>query len=356
MYRGASLFFYKLMFLYSSFLSQKKLNAFQRIMLVICLLVFLTVLYKFRWTGEGSHPMKGVWSPTWMLFGPLLFFGFNALVSGKAPRYYLHLLPFFVACLFYVLTLLMTDFEYRWQSESYVIYHSSSLVISFSLWFYSYKVIRELYAMRSYTPSTDLLVIISALYILVGFLIAMRFLCWGVLKIEMGIDYRLISYFLLSVVSLFVFRHLYLDGRNIRIENEELHSPRYVNSMLNPDVADDYKKKIIECFETTRIFLHPDLSLELLSKNLNIPKKYLPQIFNMHFKVNFYKFVAQYRIEYALSQMRLKEGKFTIESLAYECGFNSKTSFNRYFKEITGVTPREYQDHHLQLTEILKTA
>jgi len=46
---------------------------------------------------------------------------------------------------------------------------------------------------------------------------------------------------------------------------------------------------------------------------------------------------------YALDLINTNQGKLKIESLAYSCGFNSKTSFNKYFKEKTGFTPSEYQ-------------
>lgn len=345
------------MFSYSILFTKKGAGAFQRSMLFICLLIFVNIIYKFRWAEDGLYVVKNLWSPTWMLFGPLLFFGCKALVPGqKKNKYFLHLLPFFVVSLLYVFTFILKSFIHQFENESYVIYRSSYLLISVSLWIYSYKTLRTLYAIKNYTPSTDLLVIISALYILIGFLLAMRYFCWGIFRIDMGMDYRVICYFLLLMVSVFVFRHLYLGKKSVVSEEGKLQNPRYSNSVLKPDVAENYKRRIIEYFETTQIYLRPNLSLELLSRNLDIPKRYLPQIFNVYFKVNFYRFIAQYRIEFALNEMRSANGMLTIESLAYECGFNSKTSFNRYFKEITGLTPREYQDRHLNFTIMLKTA
>ncbi|PLX12240.1 MAG: hypothetical protein C0597_13735 [Marinilabiliales bacterium] len=51
----------------------------------------------------------------------------------------------------------------------------------------------------------------------------------------------------------------------------------------------------------------------------------------------------QYRIEeFKRLASSPKNHQFTLLSLAYECGFNSKSSFNRYFKKSTGVTPSQY--------------
>jgi AraC-like DNA-binding protein len=40
--------------------------------------------------------------------------------------------------------------------------------------------------------------------------------------------------------------------------------------------------------------------------------------------------------------------QFTILSLGFESGFNSKASLNRVFKEQTGLSPSEYQKLHLK--------
>jgi AraC-like DNA-binding protein len=63
----------------------------------------------------------------------------------------------------------------------------------------------------------------------------------------------------------------------------------------------------------------------------------------MYFSKNFYQLIAEYRIAYAIKV--LDEGRdIKIESLAYECGYNSTSSFNKYFKEMNGLTSSEYRN------------
>ncbi|MFM8912794.1 MAG: helix-turn-helix domain-containing protein [Flammeovirgaceae bacterium] len=59
--------------------------------------------------------------------------------------------------------------------------------------------------------------------------------------------------------------------------------------------------------------------------------------------MNFNDFVNHYRIKALLH--RIEEGEHTIQtllSLAFECGFNSKSTFNRAFKRATLLNPKEY--------------
>ena len=74
-----------------------------------------------------------------------------------------------------------------------------------------------------------------------------------------------------------------------------------------------------------------------------IHPNHLSQIINELEGKNFYEFVNQYRIEEFKRLVSFpKNHQFTLLSLAFECGFNSKSSFNRYFKKSTGQTPSQY--------------
>ena len=59
---------------------------------------------------------------------------------------------------------------------------------------------------------------------------------------------------------------------------------------------------------------------------------------------NFYKLVNEYRVEEVKKRMVNPEYKnLTILAIAYDSGFNAKSSFNTIFKESTGMTPSGYQ-------------
>ncbi|MEM7656976.1 MAG: helix-turn-helix domain-containing protein [Bacteroidota bacterium] len=90
-------------------------------------------------------------------------------------------------------------------------------------------------------------------------------------------------------------------------------------------------------------FLNPKLSLAELSREIGMPSAQLSQIINAGFDKNFNQFVNTYRVE-AFQQMVMdpKQAHLSFLAIALDCGFNSKATFNRVFKQMTGLSPREY--------------
>ena len=69
----------------------------------------------------------------------------------------------------------------------------------------------------------------------------------------------------------------------------------------------------------------------------------LSEVINEGFGKNFNDFVNSYRVE-AVKQM-LQDGKqkqLSLLGIAYDCGFNSKATFNRVFKKIAQTSPTEF--------------
>lgn len=90
-------------------------------------------------------------------------------------------------------------------------------------------------------------------------------------------------------------------------------------------------------------FLDPDLSLRSLANQLNILPNKLSWLLNNCIGKNFNEFINHYRIEAFKSLANDPvNANITIIGLAYDCGFNSKTVFNTYFKKETGLTPKEF--------------
>lgn len=104
------------------------------------------------------------------------------------------------------------------------------------------------------------------------------------------------------------------------------------------------KEKLEDYMDDEKAFLNPNLTLTELSKLVEIPANQLSKVINSGFNKNFNDFINEYRVEevkIALSNPEFSH--FSILGIAFECGFNSKATFNRVFKKFTGHSPSKYQ-------------
>ena len=80
-----------------------------------------------------------------------------------------------------------------------------------------------------------------------------------------------------------------------------------------------------------------------LAKQLDVHPNYLSQVINEKEQKNFYNYINALRIKEFIRLAERPESKnYTLLSLAYDCGFNSKSTFNKHFKLNTQKTPTQY--------------
>ena len=90
-----------------------------------------------------------------------------------------------------------------------------------------------------------------------------------------------------------------------------------------------------------------DISLQSLSEELDVPAYQLSWVINRKMNLTFSELVNSYRVEEVKKRLASpQDTEKTILDIAFDAGFNTKTSFNRVFKKITGVTPSHYRRQH----------
>lgn len=130
------------------------------------------------------------------------------------------------------------------------------------------------------------------------------------------------------------------------------NTKRYAKSGLDKEKANELYNDLKKIMEEQELYKNPNLTLKNLAKELNCRANYLSQIINEKEEVNFYTYVNNLRIQSFLLKMKLEESKkYTLMSVAHDCGFRNKSTFNRHFKKITGKTPSEYFRSSPELTE-----
>ncbi|MBB4801073.1 AraC-like DNA-binding protein [Flavobacterium nitrogenifigens] len=159
-----------------------------------------------------------------------------------------------------------------------------------------------------------------------------------------------IGYFGIKQVGIFTnqpisqndnFQNLILE--TVFIEENQTEKIKYEKSSLSSEELQSIHQKLTEIMQTEKLYKNPDLTLAELSQKLNVHPNILSQVINSAEGKNFYDYINLQRVEEFKKLILLPENeKFTLLSIAFECGFNSKTAFNRNFKKATGLSPSEY--------------
>jgi AraC-like DNA-binding protein len=104
-----------------------------------------------------------------------------------------------------------------------------------------------------------------------------------------------------------------------------------------------WKQRIEKLIRHEKLYQNPELSLTEVARKLETNTSVVSKAINQGFQMNFNDFINNYRIEAVKIMFANGEHKkSTLLGIAYDCGFNSKATFNRAFKKNTNYSPKEY--------------
>ena len=108
---------------------------------------------------------------------------------------------------------------------------------------------------------------------------------------------------------------------------------------------EDLKMKLESLMKQDKPYLIPELTLRHLSENMDISERKLSMLLNEEMNTSFYDFINKYRINEAKDKLNSSvSDKYSITGIGFNCGFNSKSSFYRIFKNETGMSPSVYKN------------
>lgn len=135
---------------------------------------------------------------------------------------------------------------------------------------------------------------------------------------------------------------------NLKNEDSGLNLGKYQKSTLSDEQKDILLKKFKHLFTNEQVYLNSNLTLDEVAEKLNVYKNHLSQVVNERLNENFITHVNKHRIKEARRLLIDEQyANQTIESIGYQVGFNSKTSFNNAFKKFTGITPSFFRENTL---------
>ncbi len=289
-------------------------------------------------------------------FGPLLYFYVRSIVNSDfrlTKAHALHFIPVILqAALYFFLT--FKNYSYRhwyWQEVhlpfTYRIEFDGTFISMAIYVFFSLRLLRNYQNWLKDEHSDHSTKNLNWLRII---LILMLILCvqW-LIEVILRDFYDLYNSFdytptILGVLTLILaYRAFFQEDQKEVVFSPPLVEVKKSAFQFDQSLLDQITLRM----ENHQDFLDPKLNLKEFALRCKLPQKTVSQYLNQSLDKSFHDYVNGYRIEAFKSRVVLPEEKnMTLEGLAYDCGFNSKATFNRIFKKNTGMTPSEYVSKH----------
>jgi YesN/AraC family two-component response regulator len=137
-------------------------------------------------------------------------------------------------------------------------------------------------------------------------------------------------------------KHVEVDSLNNQLIKEKSKKEIKRSNVFIKD-EDKILEKLLNLLNNEKIYIDPDLSLVSMAEKLETNTSYLSTIINKHFNINFKSLINKYRIDEARKILVSEQGAgYSIEGIASEVGFQSRSVFYQTFRQITGLTPTAY--------------
>ena len=126
----------------------------------------------------------------------------------------------------------------------------------------------------------------------------------------------------------------------------QIQSPKSEPTLLN-DFSESEIEQFVQILKKSmgkeKLYLDNQLNVSKLANHLNINPKIISSVLNQQLNKGFNEFINEYRVEEVKNQLLNKENQhLTISAIALEAGFNSQATFQRVFKNVVGMTPKDF--------------
>ncbi len=316
------------------------------VLVVAFLLIFeILLIYNIQSALKVISPFV---FPMFLLIGPFIYFFALKTVNNDIQRNkkIVHLFPYFFFVLFFVFRIYFgsNGDQNRFDEllKGNLPFGVKIFILSdfFSRLIYTtLAAIQILQAKRKKKIKNTLDLRLLKILLFFSFLSLVIYL--SVFVFSLGWKVRLFTGLIFSLM-MYVVGYFYIREK-ILTKNSSKNESKYAYSPLSDDKKRELYFKLLNLMKTEKPYLNPDLTAIQLAEKLEISQNYLSQLLNEVVGKNFYEFINNYRIEEAKKILSDKENTRTILSIAYDVGFNSKTTFNTAFKKIVNMSPTEYR-------------
>ena len=324
------------------------------VLLIVALVSASKILYLSQHIVRVPH-LARTHQPLAFIMGPLLLFYAQAVTSGSFSfkrKHALHFIPF-VAYAAYTVPFYLQSAAYKRQFliENFAAvspewYLNASLIITYG---FLYHVL-ALGVLLRHLQQHNVAVRSSVR----GSFMSLWLVLFAVFSSDAAQFFRLFYHYqwdvnyvgpFLNMAFLYAFTFIGLKESGLFAGGKQPRAQgRYAGSTLLPDRAEHYLGQLQYVMGTEKPFLDSRLTLQRLADRLSILNRHLSQIINEQLDQNFHDFVNGYRVEEAKKMLLDPNNRhWTIEAIAQEAGFSSRTAFYTAFKKHVGMTPSQFK-------------
>ncbi|MDH6254087.1 AraC-like DNA-binding protein [Chryseobacterium sp. H1D6B] len=331
----------------------KKANAFFGVFLFLWSTFWLDEVFSLvKGSNVEIHPL--IFVQVIQFLTPIVFYFSVLFFTNPAFKFKLSDVKYAVLPVIFLVNLLFRYFGIINAGISALIFIGLILVQALFYTGLSYFTIRKHQRrIQMFSSNTEeinlnwLEYIILVIFVMnIGYIIYNLFYDSTSLNFFINIIFLLVVYF----VACYCLRQkeIYPAGKKVQEELISISSETEAEAVKKKLISDEdflkIKHNIEAVMQSEKPYLDSELNLIRLSELLSISTHHLSYVINKGFNKNFFQYVNEYRIEYAKILLKNdKNNKLSILGIAYESGFNSKTSFNNTFKKLTDQTPSEFK-------------
>jgi AraC-like DNA-binding protein len=127
-----------------------------------------------------------------------------------------------------------------------------------------------------------------------------------------------------------------LNFNNKKLSTDELEKVKTVKNYSKVDlVFEELKELFVKMFEELKLYKNPNLNMDMVAMRLNTNRTYVSRVINENYKKSFTSVVNEYRYKEA-EEILKNNPTIKADQLAQQSGFNSKETFVRTLKKLTG--------------------
>ena len=348
-------------FIFSGLIAYKKprrlANTFLALLIFFYALIVINIVLVNVLKDQGLlHVFRYIQLEMLYGIGPALYFYTKCITNPEfkfKQKHYLHFLPLILEFIFYrtIIYRLGSDGLYLDKMPTYsYIYLTQQWLGVISILIYSFisliSLVKYQKQLKEYYSKIEG---ISLKWLQTPIIIfASYFILWNILtEVDRFIFnrslreyYFLPNFVILSIATCWIGFKGYLQKERDLVSLKMIPKKSQKNLIEKDEV---FISKLNELMDARKPYLNPELNLSILSEMLNMKPKQVSGKINSNYSQNFYDLVNSYRVKEF--QERLKSSsleKFSLLGLAFDSGFNSKSTFNNAFKKHTQLTPSQY--------------